>query len=44
MKKENKIFDSKWKSFINNKGNFHCEMIGATDYLTPELLTNKIKS
>jgi len=41
---ENKIFDSKTKTFIDNKGEFQKEIIGTAEYLSPELLNEKIKS
>ena len=41
---ENKIFDSKTKTFIENKGKFQREIIGTAEYLSPELVNDKIKS
>ena len=41
---ENKIFDSKTKTFIENNGKLQREIIGTAEYLSPELLDDKIKS
>ena len=41
---EKKIFDSKTKTFIDNNGEIQKEIIGTAEYLSPELLNEKIKS